>query len=39
VASAKAYLGALNKLMVRRTRGKPEAMVVGGKRVHSTDTI
>jgi len=39
VASAKAYLGALNKLMVRKARGKPEAMVVGGKRVHSTDTI
>jgi 2-isopropylmalate synthase len=39
VASAKAYLGALNKLMIRRQRGKPEAMVVGGKRVHSTDTI
>jgi 2-isopropylmalate synthase len=39
VASAKAYLGALNKLMVRRARGKPEAMMVGGKRVHSTDTI
>ena len=28
VASAKAYLGALNKLMVKRQRGKPEAMVV-----------
>jgi 2-isopropylmalate synthase len=27
VASAKAYLGALNKLMVKRLRGKPEAMV------------
>ncbi|MEX1083633.1 MAG: 2-isopropylmalate synthase [Xanthobacteraceae bacterium] len=39
VASAKAYLGALNKLMVKRQRGKPEAMVVGGQRVHSTDTI
>ncbi len=39
VASAKAYLGALNKLMVRRQRGRPEAMMVGGKRVHSTDTI
>jgi 2-isopropylmalate synthase len=26
VASAKAYLGALNKLMVKRRRGKPEAM-------------
>ena len=27
VASAKAYLGALNKLMVKRQRGKPEVMV------------
>ncbi len=27
VASAKAYLGALNKLMVKRQRNKPEAMV------------
>jgi 2-isopropylmalate synthase len=27
VASAKAYLGALNKLMVKRQKGKPEAMV------------
>ena len=27
VASAKAYLGALNKLIARRQRGKPEAMV------------
>ncbi|HZS64065.1 MAG TPA: 2-isopropylmalate synthase [Xanthobacteraceae bacterium] len=39
VASAKAYLGALNKLMVRRQRGKPEPMVVAGQRIHSTDTI
>jgi 2-isopropylmalate synthase len=39
VASAKAYLGALNKLMVRRGRGRVEPMVVGGQRVHSTDTI
>jgi 2-isopropylmalate synthase len=39
VASAKAYLGALNKLMVKRSRGGPEAMVVGGRRIHSTDTI
>ena len=39
VASAKAYLGALNKLMVRRARGRAEPMVVGGQRVHSTDTI
>jgi 2-isopropylmalate synthase len=27
VASAKAYLGALNKLMVKRKRGKPEALM------------
>jgi 2-isopropylmalate synthase len=27
VASAKAYLGALNKLMIKRQRGKPEALV------------
>src|SRR5271166_2010646 len=27
VASAKAYLGALNKLLVKRQRGKPEALV------------
>jgi 2-isopropylmalate synthase len=27
VASAKAYLGALNKLLVKRKRGKPEALV------------
>ncbi|HKS60242.1 MAG TPA: 2-isopropylmalate synthase [Xanthobacteraceae bacterium] len=34
VASAKAYLGALNKLLVRRTRGE---VVVGHKRIHSTE--
>ena len=28
VASANAYLGALNKLMIKRQRGKPEAMVM-----------
>jgi 2-isopropylmalate synthase len=39
VASAKAYLGALNKLMMRRARGRTEPMMVGGQRVHSTDTI
>src|SRR5262249_7708109 len=36
VASAKAYLGALNKLMSRRGKGKPEPMVAE-RRVHSTD--
>jgi 2-isopropylmalate synthase len=34
VASAKAYLGALNKLMSRRQKGAP---AVGERRVHSTD--
>jgi 2-isopropylmalate synthase len=34
VASAKAYLGALNKLMVRRQRG---GVAVSETRVHSTD--
>jgi len=36
VASAKAYLGALNKLLVRRARGNGE-VVVGQKRIHSTE--
>jgi 2-isopropylmalate synthase len=36
VASAKAYLGALNKLMSRRGKGKPET-VVAQRRLHSTD--
>jgi 2-isopropylmalate synthase len=39
VASAKAYLGALNKLMVKRARGKPEAFSEPERRVHSTDAI
>jgi len=38
VASAKAYLGALNKLMLKRQRGKPEALVPE-RRVHSTDAV
>jgi 2-isopropylmalate synthase len=33
VASAKAYLGALNKLMVKRHKG----VGLGERRVHSTD--
>jgi len=37
VASAKAYLGALNKLMIKRSRGTGEALVVGERRIHSTD--
>ena len=39
VASAKAYLGALNKLMVKRLRGMPEALVASERRIHSTDAI
>src|SRR5436190_2825522 len=37
VASAKAYLGALNKLLVRRARGTGETLMVGERRIHSTD--
>jgi len=37
VASAKAYLAALNKLMVRRQRGKLEPISVGERRIHSQD--
>jgi len=37
VASAKAYLGALNKLIVKRQRGKPEAMLASERRIHSTE--
>jgi 2-isopropylmalate synthase len=37
VASAKAYLAALNKLMARRLRGRPEARVAAERRIHSTD--
>ena len=36
VASAKAYLGALNKLMARRQGGHGGA---AGRRIHSTDPI
>ena len=39
VASAKAYLGALNKLMVKRLRGVPEALVASERRIHSTDVM
>ena len=39
VASAKAYLGALNKLVLKRQRGKPEAMVTSAPRLHSTDAV
>jgi 2-isopropylmalate synthase len=37
VASAKAYLAALNKLVARRFRGAGEAIAVGERRIHSTD--
>ena len=37
VASAKAYLGALNKLLIKRARGNGEALVVGERRIHSTE--
>src|SRR5580692_790544 len=37
VASAKAYLAALNKLVARRARGKLEPIAIGERRVHSTD--
>jgi 2-isopropylmalate synthase len=36
VASAKAYLAALNKLVARRLRGG-QAIAVGERRIHSTD--
>jgi 2-isopropylmalate synthase len=36
VASAKAYLAALNKLVARRLRGG-EAIAIGERRIHSTD--
>ena len=36
VASAKAYLGALNKLMSRRHKDRPGALV-SERRIHSTD--
>ena len=39
VASAKAYLGALNKLTIKRLRGVPEALVASERRIHSTDMM
>ncbi len=36
VASAKAYLGALNKLMSRRQKGASETLIAE-RRLHSTD--
>ncbi|MDQ2079760.1 alpha-isopropylmalate synthase regulatory domain-containing protein, partial [Xanthobacteraceae bacterium Astr-EGSB] len=35
VASAKAYLAALNRLMVKRQRGKPEDMIE--RRLHANE--
>jgi len=37
VASAKAYLGALNKLVVRRQKGRAEQPLLSERRIHSTD--
>jgi len=37
VASAKAYLGALNKLIARRQRGAFDSMAAQERRIHSTD--
>ena len=37
VASAKAYLAALNKLMIRRQRGKLEPLSLAERRIHSQD--
>jgi len=39
VASAKAYLGALNRLMIKRLKGMPEALAVPERRVHSTERV
>jgi 2-isopropylmalate synthase len=38
VASAKAYLGALNRLMLKRLVGRPETLETP-RRIHSTDAI
>jgi len=37
VASAKAYLGALNKLMIRRQRGQLDTVAPPQRRIHSTE--
>jgi 2-isopropylmalate synthase len=39
VASAKAYLGALNKIMAKRQRGRLEAVGAPERRIHSTDVV
>ncbi|HEV2955871.1 MAG TPA: 2-isopropylmalate synthase [Xanthobacteraceae bacterium] len=37
VASAKAYLGALNKLMIKRQRGQLDTVAPPQRRIHSTE--
>jgi 2-isopropylmalate synthase len=37
VASAKAYLGALNKMMIRRQKGQLETVEAPRRRIHSTE--
>jgi 2-isopropylmalate synthase len=37
VASAKAYLAALNKLVARRLRGRGDGTAAGERRIHSQD--
>ena len=37
VASAKAYLGALNKLIARRQRGALDGLAARERRIHSTE--
>jgi len=37
VASAKAYLGALNKMMIRRAKGQLETVAPLERRIHSTE--
>jgi 2-isopropylmalate synthase len=37
VASAKAYLGALNKMMIRRQKGQLETVAAPQRRIHSTE--
>jgi 2-isopropylmalate synthase len=39
VASARAYLAALNKLVARRARGNLEPLAVADRRIHSTDAV
>src|SRR5256714_10515133 len=39
VASAKAYLGALNKLMAKRQRDTSQRLLAAERRLHSTDAV